>query len=126
ARAIALIDAVGLGAYAVVGVQKSLAAGLAVPAAILVGVINAAGGGVLRDVLTREEPLVFKPGQFYVLIALAGAIVFVVLCQQTYLTTTAAALVAIALTFLLRTLTIVFNWKTNALDAPPPAHRPPT
>ena len=49
------------------------AAGLAVPAAILVGVINAAGGGVLRDVLTREEPLVFKPGQFYVLTALAGA-----------------------------------------------------
>lgn len=126
ARAIALIDAVGLGAYAVVGVQKSLAAGLAVPAAILVGVINAAGGGVLRDVLTREEPLVFKPGQFYVLIALAGAIVFVVLCQQTYLTTTAAALIAIALTFLLRTLTIVFNWKTNALDAPPPSPRPPT
>ncbi|HRE05511.1 MAG TPA: trimeric intracellular cation channel family protein [Opitutaceae bacterium] len=114
-RAIAIIDAVGLGAYAVVGVQKSLAAGLAVPAAILVGVINAAGGGVLRDVLTREEPLVFKPGQFYVLIALAGALVFVVLRQQTHLSTTGAALIAIGLTFLLRILTILFNWKTSAL-----------
>jgi uncharacterized membrane protein YeiH len=123
-RAIAIIDAVGLGAYAVVGVQKSLAAGLAVPAAILVGVINAAGGGVLRDVLTREEPLVFKPGQFYVLIALAGALVFVILRQQTHLSTTGAALIAIGLTFLLRILTILFNWKTSALASVTTPGRP--
>ena len=38
-----------------------------------VGVTNAVGGGLLRDILTGEEPLVFKPGQFYVLTALAGA-----------------------------------------------------
>ena len=72
-RFIAVIDALGLGAYAAFGVQKSLQAGLAVPAALLVGVINAAGGGLLRDIITGEEPLVFKPGQFYVLTAVAGA-----------------------------------------------------
>ena len=68
------VDALGLGAYAAFGVQKALTAGLPPPAAVLVGVVNAIGGGLLRDVLTREEPLVFKPGQFYLLTALAGAV----------------------------------------------------
>jgi hypothetical protein len=60
-KIIAWLDALGLGAYAVVGVQESLNAGLTEGSAILVGVINAAGGGLLRDVLVRDEPLLFKP-----------------------------------------------------------------
>jgi uncharacterized membrane protein YeiH len=116
-RVIAIIDALGLGAYAVFGVQKSLQAGLAIPAAILVGVINAAGGGLLRDVLTGEEPLVFKPGQFYVLTALAGAVTFVFLTAQTGLTATPAAIAAIALTFVFRALTIIFKWQTTPVAA---------
>ncbi|MCR6655043.1 MAG: TRIC cation channel family protein [Opitutus sp.] len=114
-RVIALIDAVGLGAYAVFGVQKSLSAGLAIPAALLVGVINAAGGGVLRDIITREEPLAFKPGQFYVLTALVGAVLFVVLTVQTHLDATQAAGFAIGFTFIFRSLTILFNWRTTPL-----------
>ncbi len=111
-RVVAVIDALGLGAYAAFGTQKSLQAGLAVPAAILVGVINAAGGGLLRDVLTGEEPLVFKPGQFYVLTAVAGAVTFVFLTVQLEIAATPAAFAAIALTFVFRALTITFNWRT--------------
>lgn len=120
-RAIAVIDALGLGAYAVFGVQKALHAGLAVPAALLVGVINAAGGGLLRDVMTGEEPLVFKPGQFYVLTALAGAVVFVFLTVRLEMAATRAGLIAIGLTFVFRALSIVFNWRTAPLGDPPPA-----
>lgn len=122
-RIIAGIDAVGLGAYAVFGVQKSLAAGLAVPAAILVGVINAAGGGLLRDVITNEEPLVFRPGQFYVLVALGAAVLFVVLTVQLGWAPTLSGSVIIGLTFIFRVLTILFNWKTAALAPPPTAPR---
>ncbi len=117
-RVIALIDAVGLGAYAAFGTQKSLQFGLAVPAAILIGVINAAGGGLLRDILTRQEPLVFRPGQFYVLTAVAGAVTFVFLSVQLDLDATLAAVIAIVVTFTFRVLTIVFNWRTTALAAP--------
>lgn len=120
---IAVVDALGLGAYAVFGVQKSLHAGLAVPAALLVGVINAAGGGLLRDLITREEPLVFKPGQFYVLTAVAGAVTFVFLTVQLHVPATRAGLMAIALTFIFRLLSIAFNWRTASLgtDIPEPA-----
>ena len=111
-RVVAVIDALGLGAYAAFGTQKSLQAGLAVPAAVLVGVINAAGGGLLRDIITGEEPLVFKPGQFYVLTAVAGAVTFVFLTVQLDVAATPAALGAIALTFVFRALAIVFNWRT--------------
>ena len=112
---IAGLDALGLGAYAVVGVEKSLLAGLSVAAAILVGVINAAGGGLLRDVLVRDEPLMFKPGQFYVLAALFGASVFAALLLRFHKPVESAALIAIGCTFVLRVLAIVFKWKTLAV-----------
>ncbi|HVS51713.1 MAG TPA: TRIC cation channel family protein [Opitutaceae bacterium] len=116
-RSIAVIDALGLGAYAAFGTAKALHAGLAVPAALLVGVINAAGGGLLRDIIAREEPLVFRPGQFYVLTALAGAVTFVSLNVQFELAATPAAIAAIAVTLVFRGLTIVFNWRTSAVGA---------
>lgn len=76
ARLLLMIDAVGLGAYAVVGTQASLDAQLPAMAAALVGLLNAVGGGVLRDIAIREEPLVFKPGEHYAGAALAGTCVF--------------------------------------------------
>lgn len=130
-RLIAVVDALGLGAYAAFGVQKSLLAGLAPPAAILVGVVNAVGGGVLRDLLCREEPLVFKPGQFYLLIALGGAVVFLFCTATLGWSANRSAVTTVALTFVFRSLTILFNWRTAPVssgsifenDPPPP---PPT
>lgn len=126
-RVIAWVDALGLGAYAVYGVQKALGVGLAVPAAILVGVINASGGGLMRDVIVNEEPLVFRPGQFYVLVALTAAVLFVFFVVQLGWPQTTSALTVMAATFVFRVLAITFNWKTTAFSpqglgppAPPP------
>src|SRR6478735_5543604 len=101
-KVIAWLDALGLGAYAVVGAQKSLDAGLSVAAAVLVGVINASGGGLLRDVLVRDEPLIFKPGQYYTLAALTGCVLFVVLTRYVHMVATDAAYLTIGTTFLFR------------------------
>lgn len=117
ARLIAVVDALGLGAYAAFGVQKSLHAGLSAPAAILVGVVNAVGGGVLRDLLCREEPLVFKPGQFYLLTALAGAVTFVFCSITLEMSANKAAIVSVVLTFVFRALTIRFNWRTAPVSS---------
>ena len=115
-KLIAILDAVGLGAYGVVGAQKSLAAGLSVPAAVLVGVINASGGGLLRDIITREEPLVFKPGQFYAMASLFGCGLYVLLARQTNLPPPLSAIIAASATFLCRVLAIVFNWRTSPVQ----------
>jgi uncharacterized membrane protein YeiH len=114
-RLIAILDALGLGAYAVFGTQKALHAGLDAPAAVLVGVINAAGGGLLRDIITREEPLVFKPGQFYVLTALLGSVAFVFLVVTMNYAPSTAGLIAVVLTTVFRMLAIAFNWQTRSV-----------
>ena len=125
-KAIAVIDALGLGAYAVHGVQISMQSGLSLPGVILSGMITAVGGGVLRDILVRDEPLLFKPGQFYALVALGGCLLFLGLVRLDVATPNTAALVTIATTFALRMLAIRFNWRTRALySLPPPPPAPP-
>ena len=95
-------------------------------AAILVGVINAAGGGLLRDVLVRDEPLMFKPGQYYVMAAFGGCLVFTFLVLQLKFQATPAALIAIGATFVFRILAIQFNWTSTSLWQEPPAPPPST
>ena len=124
-RVIAGLDAVGLGAFAVVGTQKALAANLHWLAAVLVGVANAIGGGLLRDVLTRREPLLFKPGQFYALAALLGTLVYAGLRLEFHFPSLWAALWATVATVVFRVLAIIFNWKTRAVEAPVESPCPP-
>jgi len=113
-RAVAAVDALGLGTYAVVGVQKALAAGLSPVSAVLVGVVNAVGGGLIRDVLVRDEPLLLKPGQYYTLAALLGCVLFVAL-QFYEISVAHAAWITIAAVFILRMLAIRFNWQTGPM-----------
>jgi uncharacterized membrane protein YeiH len=117
-KLIAFVDALGLGAYAVVGVEKSIGAGLSIPAAVLVGLINAVGGGLLRDLLVRDEPLLLKPGQFYALAALGGCLLFVFLTVNIGMPAPRAGLITIACTFIVRVLAIAFNWRTRSLYRP--------
>ena len=122
-RTIAVVDALGLGAFAVHGVQRSLEAGLSVPAAILGGTITAVGGGLLRDILVREEPLLFKHGQFYALVAIGGCGLFLALLRSGWTTQHQAGLVTVVAVFAVRMLVIRFNWHTKSLyrESPPPA-----
>jgi len=109
------VDALGLGAYACVGAQMTLQMGLSVPAAILVGVVNGVGGGLLRDVLVNRVWML--PGQILALAALAGVCLFVLLVELTPVPAGIAAWAAIALTFAIRMLAIRYNWRTRALIA---------
>jgi uncharacterized membrane protein YeiH len=110
-KIIAWLDAFGLGVYTVIGIQKSLLAGLSTAAAVVVGVISAAGGGLLRDLLTGDEPLMFKPGQFYIMAALAGCGVYLGCLGVAALSPYAVGL-SIGVTFVIRILAIQFNWTT--------------
>jgi uncharacterized membrane protein YeiH len=110
---ILLADAAGLGLYAVVGSQKSIFLGLSVYAAALIGVINATGGGLLRDVLSREDPIIFRPGQLYGVVAIVGVAVFLTLGVGFKTQAWVAAVVCISVTFILRVLTVTFDIRTH-------------
>lgn len=117
-----IFDALGTGAYGVVGASKAFEAGLAVPACIFVGVVNAVGSGLIRDVLVREEPLMLKPGQFYVIASLLGVAGFGLLTRGFHIPWLISALCAIAITFVIRMLAISFDWRTKSVRPPPPSN----
>jgi uncharacterized membrane protein YeiH len=71
-----LFDAAGLGLFAVAGTQKALAYGIHPFVAALLGMLTGIGGGVLRDLLVNEIPVVLRT-DLYALAALAGAAVVV-------------------------------------------------
>lgn len=113
-QAIGYVDAAATGAYGVYGANKALLAGLAPEAALLVGVCNAVGGGLIRDILVREEPVLLKPGQLFAIAAFAGCLCFVLLSYKYGVDTEHAAWIAIFLTLLIRVLAVRFNWTTRA------------
>lgn len=116
AYVILVADALGLGLYAVVGAQKSVNLGLTVYAAALIGVVNAIGGGLLRDVLSREDPMIFRPGQLYAITAMLGVMVFLTIGVGLKAPAWVAAIVCIGFTFVLRLLTVFFNIHTHPIN----------
>ena len=116
---LAYVDAAAIGVYAVYGANKSLVAGVPPEAAVLVGLCNAVGGGLLRDVVVRDEPLLLKPRQLYVLATLVGCSGFVLLSHHYGVEVQTAAYIVIGITLLLRVLAIRFNWRTTAFGAAP-------
>lgn len=100
-------DALGLGLYAVFGTNKALVYGMSIPVAIGIGFVNAVGGGLLRDVIAREEPMVFKPGQFYGVVAVVGSVLYIVLHR--IIPPTIAAIIVALVTLILRYAAVRLN-----------------
>lgn len=74
------VDALGLGFFSVVGVTMALDLRLPSAVAVLMGVVTATGGGIMRDLLVVEIPVVFRHGTtLYTTSAFAGAVVFILL-----------------------------------------------
>ena len=75
-RIVLLFDAAGLATFAVAGTQKALAYDVNPVTAALLGMLTGIGGGMMRDLLVREIPVVLR-ADFYAVAALAGAAVVV-------------------------------------------------
>lgn len=77
-RTLFLFDALGIGFFTVVGVQKSLSYDSSAIAAVVLGMFSAVMGGVTRDTLLNETPLIFRR-EIYATACLLGAILFATL-----------------------------------------------
>ncbi|MCW2713633.1 MAG: hypothetical protein JWN88_680 [Frankiales bacterium] len=76
--AVLLLDAAGLGLFAVAGTLKALEAGTTGLTAVIVGVLTGVGGGVLRDLLAGDQPRLLAEREWYATPALIGASVYAV------------------------------------------------
>ncbi len=103
---ILILDAVGLGVFTFIGASKGLGSGLGVIGILMTGTMTATGGGVVRDLLANEIPIILKK-DFYATATIIGGIVFSLLNRLdinptivfflTFLTTTGIRLIAMKL-----------------------------
>lgn len=115
-RFLTLADALGIGAYGAVGMHLAVAAGIPLAASILIGVINAVGGGALRDLLMGEKLELLQPSVLMGLAAVAGCVLFAVLLAIDVPGPWAGAAAAMT-AFVVRLLALRFNIRSRALSA---------
>ncbi|MFC5698904.1 trimeric intracellular cation channel family protein [Pseudomonas sp. GCM10022186] len=92
-----LADAFGLAVFTVYGTEVALQHGLQPGTAVIMGVITGVGGGVLRDIICNEVPLIFQK-EIYAIACIAGSLVFIGLREVAlpgWLVTSAAMLVVL-------------------------------
>jgi uncharacterized membrane protein YeiH len=110
--ALTLIDALSLGLFCLVGADKALIAGLTPLSAIMLGVVTAVGGGMLRDILCGLEPEVLRRGSLYSSAAIVGSTLYVVMAAGLNITKPLAMLLAATVAVVMRMGSIWFGWES--------------
>jgi uncharacterized membrane protein YeiH len=109
-RSVRVLDAAGLGLFATSGTAKALDVGLGPVPACLIGVLTGVGGGLLRDVILVEIPLVLSDRELYAVSALAGTVV-VAVGEQVDAFPPSTAAFAVLVVFVLRIVAIRRRWE---------------
>ena len=113
AKAIDWPDAIGLGVFAASGTQIALTAGHSALIASIMGVITAAFGGLIRDVLIAEIPGLVNDHQLYASLAFVGGL-FIWLLEYLNVDPTIATLTGAITIIVLRILAIRLGWRLPA------------
>lgn len=107
-RTLLVLDAMGLALFAVLGAEKSLALGLPPLIVVMMAVITGCAGGMIRDILTGQIPLILqRDGELYATCALAGAVFYIVF--EPYMPGQPVALVSMMIIFVLRMAAMFAN-----------------
>ena len=108
-RFLTTFDAGGLSIFTVTGTTIALGAGLGPAPAALLGMLTGVGGGVLRDVLAAEIPLIFR-SEVYAVASILGAVIIITASQAGFSGIPAEIVGALA-TFTLRMVSVQRGWK---------------
>lgn len=108
-----IFDTIGLALFNVIGIEKTLALGHSFWVAITMGAVTGAGGGIIRDVLMNDVPLIFR-SEIYALACVAGGIAYVV-CLHMGLSVEISALLSAFSVILIRILAVKFHWQLPVL-----------
>lgn len=108
-RTFLVLDAIGLAAFTVIGASAGASVGLNAFGIIMLAALTGVGGGMIRDLLAGETPLVLK-ADFYATATIIGGIIFFALDGLGISPTTNSA-VTFAVTLLLRLMAIQYKWQ---------------
>ncbi|MFY8186546.1 MAG: trimeric intracellular cation channel family protein [Flavobacterium sp.] len=102
-----LFDTIGLGLFTIVGISKSIEAGLPILACIVMGTITGSVGGVIRDVLLNEVPLLLRKDIYALACVIGGGMYF--LCIYLQFSTFVSEIVGTFSIILIRLLAVKFH-----------------
>ncbi|MDF4222454.1 MULTISPECIES: trimeric intracellular cation channel family protein [Maribacter] len=106
-KSLFLFDTIGIGLYTMVGIEKGLAADLPPVMCIALGTITASFGGVIRDILCNEIPVIFRK-EIYATVCILGGLVYFLLIQFPIQNTIAYSM-AIVTIIIMRVLAVRFK-----------------
>jgi uncharacterized membrane protein YeiH len=124
-RALATADALGLALFSISGAQIAERLGLPGVVCVIMGTITGVAGGMIRDVLTNEIPMVIRRGRIYATAAIVGIVAYLILTQSFGLMEPISALVGMALIAGLRISSIVWGWTLPVFSLDKPEGRAP-
>jgi uncharacterized membrane protein YeiH len=109
-----LFDTIGLGVFTLIGLEKGIETGLHPVICIALGTMTACFGGVIRDILCNDIPVIFRK-EIYATICIIGGAVFFLLrglnvAEDIVYITTSGVIITI------RLLAVKFNWSLKAVE----------
>tara|TARA_B100000795_G_scaffold81225_1_gene58453 strand:+ start:6921 stop:7565 length:645 start_codon:yes stop_codon:yes gene_type:complete len=110
-----VFDAIGLGLFTIVGISKSLDAGLPLWVGVIMGTITGSLGGVLRDVLINEIPLLFRK-DIYALASVLGGVIYL-LCLKFELQSLFSEIIGVLAVIVFRIIAVNFHIKLPILSS---------
>ena len=103
-----IFDALGLGTFVSYGTGVAIAAGCSAFASIVIGMTAGVGGGIIRDLILRDIPIILRK-RIYAIAAIAGAAAYYVI--EVYLSNSLLAMsLCLAVVFTLRICATIFKW----------------
>ena len=103
-----LFDTIGLGVFTLIGLEKGLAFGLSPVICVILGTITATFGGVIRDILCNEIPVLFRK-EIYATLCIAGGILFFLL-QELQTQSDVISLIVAVFIISFRLIAFKYNW----------------
>jgi uncharacterized membrane protein YeiH len=103
-----LFDTLGISFFTILGVEKAMGLGIRPEIAAIMGMFTAVMGGVMRDTLTNEMPVVFRR-EVYATACLAGAIVYLLLDLQTPLERNYNLIISISVIIAIRLVSVKYK-----------------
>ncbi|MBL6445231.1 trimeric intracellular cation channel family protein [Fulvivirga sp. 29W222] len=117
-RTFFMFDTIGIALFTISGMQKALSTGIHPALAIVMGMVSAVMGGVIRDILCNEIPLIFRK-EIYATACLAGGLVFSLLDYYTDLTENVIYLITTVVIIAIRVVSIKYDLSMPKMkDAP--------
>jgi uncharacterized membrane protein YeiH len=113
-KSLFLFDTIGLGVFTLIGLEKGISIGLHPIICTALGTMTACFGGVIRDILCNEIPVIFRK-EIYATICILGGIVFFLLKEGNF-SNDIIHLVTTLVIIIVRLLVVKFNWSLPTLD----------